>query len=113
MAKYISDELKRLADGLLAEDETPARQENDPIDGFFIEDNDTTPADVQVPYRNFANGYRAKTNQPSDVDLERYSEEVYGTKAPSNKPLIILALTLLTGIIAVLCWWAWRLGGPV
>ena len=111
MAKNISDELKRLAEGLLAEDETPAQQDDSPIDDFFLEDIDTTPTDVQVPYRNFANGYQARTNQPSDVDLESYSEEVYGARAPSNKPLIILALCLLTGIIALLCWWVWRLGG--
>ena len=111
MAKNLNDELKRLADGLLAEDETPARQEDSDIDGFFLEDNDTVPADVQVPYRNFANGYQVKTNQPSSVDLDSYSEEVYGARTPSNKPLIILALILLSGIIAVLCWWVWRLGG--
>ncbi len=111
MAKNLNDELKRLADGLLAEDETNEQQDDTGLDDFFLEDNDTTPADVQVPYRNFANGYRARTNQPSDVDLESYSEEVYGSKAPSNKPLIILALILLTCNILVLCWWVWRLGG--
>jgi hypothetical protein len=111
MAKNLNDELKRLANGLLAEDEAPARQEDADIDGFFLEENDTVPADVQVPYRNFANGYQAKTNQPSDVDLDSFSDEVYGAKAPSNKPLIILALILLTCNIALLCWWVWRLGG--
>lgn len=109
MAKNMNDELRRLADGLLAEDEEA--KQSDALEDFFLEDNDTTPADVQVPYRNFANGYQARTNQPSDVDLERYSEEVYGGKRPSNKPLIILALILLSCNIALLCWWVWRLGG--
>ena len=109
MAKNMNDELRRLADGLLAEDEE--EQHSDALEDFFLEDNDTTPADVQVPYRNFANGYRARTNQPSDVDLDSYSEEVYDAKTPSNKPLIILALILLSCNIAVLCWWVWRLGG--
>lgn len=108
MAKNMNEELKRLADGLLAEDEP---QDRTGLEDFFLEDSDTTPADVQVPYRNFANGYQARTNQPSDVDLDSYSEAVYGAKEPSNKPLIILALILLSGIIAVLCWWVWRLGG--
>ena len=109
MVKNMNDELRRLADGLLAEDEEA--KQSDALEDFFLEDNDTTPADVQVPYRNFANGYQARTNQPSDVDLERYSEEVYGGKRPSNKPLIILALILLSCNIALLCWWVWRLGG--
>ena len=109
MAKNMNEELRRLADGLLAEDEEA--QQSDALEDFFLEENDTTPADVQVPYRNFANGYQARTNQPSDVDLERYSEEVYGGKRPSNKPLIILALILLSCNIALLCWWVWRLGG--
>ena len=109
MAKNMNDELRRLADGLLAEDEEA--KQSDALEDFFLEDNDTTPADVQVPYRNFANGYQARTNQPSDVDLERYSEEVYGGKRPSNKPLIILALILLSCNIALLCWWVWQLGG--
>lgn len=109
MAKNMNEELRRLADGLLAEDEEA--KQSDALEDFFLEDNDTTPADVQVPYRNFANGYQARTNQPSDVDLERYSEEVYGGKRPSNKPLIILALILLSCNIALLCWWVWRLGG--
>ena len=109
MAKNMNEELRRLADGLLAEDEDA--QPSDALEDFFLEDNDTTPADVQVPYRNVANGYQARTNQPSDVDLERYSEEVYGGKRPSNKPLIILALILLSCNIALLCWWVWRLGG--
>ena len=109
MAKNMNEELRRLADGLLAEDEEV--KQSDALEDFFLEDNDTTPADVQVPYRNFANGYQARTNQPSDVDLERYSEEVYSGKRPSNKPLIILALILLSCNIALLCWWVWRLGG--
>lgn len=109
MAKNMNEELRRLADGLLAEDEEA--KQSDALEDFFLEDNDTTPADVQVPYRNFANGYQARTNQPSDVDLERYSEEVYSGKRPSNKPLIILALILLSCNIALLCWWVWRLGG--
>ena len=111
MANNINDELKRLANGLLQEDETDEGQDLTGIEDFFLDDNDTTPADIQVPYRNFANGYQPSTNQPSDVDLDSYSDEVYGAKAPSNKPLIILALILLTCNILVLCWWVWRLGG--
>ena len=97
-------ELKRLEEALLRE-ERP--QEED----FPFDDGDTTPAETHAPYRNFANGYRAYTNQPSDVDMEDYSEEVRAGDKSSSAPLMILALVLIIAILLVLCWWVVRYMG--
>ena len=108
MAKNMDQELKRLSEELLAGEQT---EQSAFEEDFSFEITDTTPGELHGPYRNFANGYRAQTNQPSDVDLESYSQQVYEAQAPSNKPLIILALTLTGCIVALLLWWVWRLGG--
>lgn len=108
MAKKMHDTLGRLSEELLAEE---APEQSPFPEDFFLEDDDTTPADLREPYRNFANGYRVRTNQPADVDLESYSRQVYEAKMPSNKPLVILALVLTLCILLVVAWWVWRLGG--
>lgn len=106
MAKKM--DLGKLSQELLAEEEaarTPMEED------FALDDGDTTPAELHGPYRNFANGYQARTNQPSDVDLEDYSRQVYDAEGVSNKPLIILALVLTGCILLLVLWWVWRLGG--
>ena len=108
MAKKMEDALGRLSEELLAEEN---REDKSLPGDFFLEDDDTTPAELNEPYRNYANGYRAWTNQPSGVDLEEYSEEVYAGKTRSNKPLVLLALVLTLCILLLVGWWVWRLGG--
>ena len=99
-------ELKRLEKELLRSDQSTEVPE-DEDDGILFNE-DLISAETKVPYRNFANGYRAYTNQPSDVNLEEYSEEVRDGGQKSNAPLVALALGLFACILLVLCWWAWR-----
>lgn len=106
-------ELQRLEEELLTQEEpkqTP-EEENILFDDEFDIEGGRIPADVQVSYRNFANGYRAYTNQHSDVDMERYTQQVMEGEKKSNAPLVVLILVLLACILMVICWWAYRYMG--
>ncbi len=106
-------ELQRLEKELLAQEELQQPPEEEDIlfdDEFHMDDGQILP-NVQVSYRNFANGYQAYTNHPSDVDMEQYTQQVLDGKERSNAPLVVLVLVLLTCILMVVCWWAYRYMG--
>ena len=107
MFEQKDSQLRRLEEELLREEQA-ANTDPDGVEDILFEEDAGDLPQVQVPYRNFFNGYQAYTNQPSGVDLDSYSEDVRTGGEKSNAPLVILALTLFICILMVLCWWVWR-----
>ena len=63
--------------------------------------------------RNFASGYKAYNTDTCDEDLEAYSQQVYAPKKKGLAGLVITALLLSAGIVAVLCYLWVRFGGAL
>lgn len=131
MFQDAKEELKRLEQQLLAEEDEPVQEEStedisseeleelkqllesDSEKPMITEDDDfdiVRNFDGQV--RNFANNYKAYNSDKTDTDLERYSEEVrYPSQDRSESFLTVLALVLLAGILGILVWWLVRFKG--
>ena len=92
------EELQRLENALLAEEETPEEAEDELFP--FEDPEDTRPADGPIPYRNHANHYRVTNTDRTDVDLEEYSRQVYEGK-PKGCGLWLAVLFLLIAAAAI------------
>jgi hypothetical protein len=99
------EELKRLEQALLEEEETPEEVPEQEIDW-----QDTRPAEVAVPYRNFSNGYRAYNTDKTDTDFDEYAQQVHDGRG-KNRALVVLASLLGLGIGAVVIYLLLRYGG--
>ena len=102
MHKDTQEALERLERELLAE-EQPEPTEDDLdllIDDILFDDEEDTPLEETMIYRNSANQYRAYNADRTDLDLEDYSDEVYEEPPVNFKdllfPLIMLGLICLT-----------------
>ena len=131
MFQDAKEELKRLEQQLLAEEDEPVQEESaedisseeleelkqllesDSEKPMITEDDDfdiVRNFDGQV--RNFANNYKAYNSDKTDTDLESYSEEIrYPSQDRSESFLTVLALVLLAGILGILVWWLIRFKG--
>lgn len=131
MFQDAQEELKRLEQELLAEENTPEQalspEEDDLLDE---EDLDTllsqtqrieTPEGAAVyrnhsndygkALRNYASGYKAYNTDHCDPDLDEYAQQVYAPKKKGVTGLVITALLLTAAIFAVLCYLIVRYGG--
>ena len=124
MFKDQKEELQRLEQALLAEEDTVEEQEEElPSLEDTLRWEDTRPADGPVVYQNFSNdygaelrnyasGYKAYNTDKTDNDLDSYSETVrQGNK--STAALVVLAGVLAAGIIAVTVYLLLRFGGHI
>ena len=131
MFRDAKEELKRLEQQLLAEEDEPVQEEtaddisseeleelkqlleSDSEEPMLTEDDDfdiVRNFDGQV--RNYANNYKAYNSDKSDTDLESYSEEVRNPgQDRSESFLTVLALVLMAGILGILVWWLIRFKG--
>ncbi len=131
MFRDTKEELKRLEQQLLAEEDEQIQEESaedissEELEELkqLLESNSEEPMitedddfdivrnfDGQV--RNYANNYKAYNSDKSDTDLESYSEEVRNpSQDRSESFLTVLALVLLAGILGVLAWWLVRFKG--
>lgn len=114
MFKDTEKELKRLEAELLAEEEMDEQQEAYAPDGEF---SDTWADDTQIfecvpQYRDAVNGYEAAdhiyNSDDLDEDLDAFSQEVREPRKNSITGLLITALLLTAGILAVVAWWLIR-----
>lgn len=111
------EELQRLAQQLLAEEEDGLPEEEAPdalersIESLLSEE----PAGEHPgAYVNYANGYHysAGNTDTADVDLEQYSQTVLeGPKKEKLTGLLLLMLLLLLGIVGILGYWMLRYMG--
>ena len=131
MFQDAKEELKRLEQQLLAEEDEPVQEEStedisseeleelkqllesDSEEPMITEDDDfDTVRNFDGQVRNFANNYKAYNSDKTDTDLESYSEEVrYPSKDRSESFLTVLALVRLAGILGILVWWLVRFKG--
>ncbi len=130
MFKDRNEELQRLEQALLEEDETmvftpveAAEPEEDMAeeDGLLAEEtldellDDVAPGKASVAYQNFSNDYgKAYTAYNSDVtdeDLDEYCEQVLEPPKPSYTGLVILACLLALGILGFVIFMLLRAGG--
>ena len=110
MYKDAREELKRLEEALLEEEEPQEEElqeeteEEDvtllleDIKGFLGEDEEAT-----IPH--------VYNTDRTDTDLDSYSEEVHSGQKQSLTGLVILAVALALGIVAIVVWWVIRYGG--
>lgn len=98
MFKDRSEELKRLEEELLEEEELPETWE---------EEEKEEPEVVPAKPRH----YRVKSTDRVDVDLLRYSEEVEQAERSSGRGLVLLMVLLALGVAAVLLYYVLRFGG--
>ena len=128
MFRDTKEELKRLEEQLLAEEELPQKpqseEENgeDPLaalmggDTVVIRQEDLEKAAKTQPARRgrYVGKYEAYNTDKADADLKEYSEEVRAPKKDrSILALSILALVLLAAIFGVLIWWLVRFRGLI
>ena len=110
MFKDRKEELRRLEEELLLEDEADSPQElpEDDPENTYLDDTDDFGQETEETYYNYSNGYGAYNAYNSDVtdeDLEEYSKKVYGnTGERKNRGLLILTLILLSAILCTLAW---------
>ena len=115
------EELRRLEEELLLEEELEAREallQQEPEEAeALLDDPDDFGEETEETYYNYGNGYGepvfdAYNTDFSDEDLEEYSEDVYrGSTGSGNRGLVILALCLTAAILAVIAWCALRFSG--
>lgn len=120
MWRDAEEELQRLEAELLAEEEPV--EEEDLLEDALLDEllQDTRAENVGVyqnfsndygkKLRNYASGYKAYNSDKTDEDLECYSETV---REPEKgiTGLVITAIALTLGILAVLAWWLLRYRG--
>lgn len=97
MRRETQQELERLQQALLEEEEAASTQDDTPLE------LETDIADTEY-YRNYAGTVRVYNTDRTDVDLEEYSRKVYKARRPGLTILVCL-LILLTGVLAVLVLW--------
>lgn len=100
MFKDRNEELKRLEEELLEEEELPEIFED-------AEEGTEEPEIVPAKPRH----YRVKSTDRVDVDLLRYSEEIEQAERSSGRGLVLLMVLLALGVAAVLLYYVLRFGG--
>lgn len=131
MFQDAQEELKRLEQELLAEEDTP-EQAQTPEEDDLLDEEDLdallsqtqrieTPEGAAVyrnhsndygkALRNYASGYKAYNTDNCDPDLDEYAQQVYAPKKKGIAGLVITALLLTAAIFAVLCYLIVRYGG--
>lgn len=118
MFKDRNEELRRLEEALLEEEELQLPVEETPQDEELLTDEildelleDPAPVPGNVPYQNFSNDYGQAYNADSvDVDLEEFSEQVRQPKK-DHSGLVILVCLLALGVLGVLIFLMLRYGG--
>lgn len=129
MFRDAKEELDRLQEQLLEEEEDLPEEDDDEGDGDFpaekqlddLLDEDTAIPDAPVyrnfsndygrGLRNFASGYRAYNGDKTDTDLDEYSEEVYSGKKKNSGCCAGVLVLLLAAAAAVAVWWYLQGGG--
>lgn len=125
MFKDRSEELRRLEEALLEEEEYDVQEETaadisgdealltDDILDELLED--TVPAKGAVTYQNFSNdygnSYTAYNTDVTDGDLDEYCEQVQQAPKKDNTGLVILACLLALGILGIVIYMMLRYGG--
>ncbi len=112
MARDTDEELKRLQQALLEEEEDA--QEDDELPQLATEEDSPIPnVDVYQNFsndygkklRNYASGYRAYNTDKTDTDLESYSEEIRdGRKSLGLLWFLVFLLLALIGIVCAVLW---------
>ena len=128
MFRDTKEELKRLEEELLAEEDLPKMEQDEEeiseetlsklMDGdtVVIRQEDLEKAAKTRPARHgrYVGRYEAYNTDKADADLGEYSEEVRRPKKDrSILALSILALVLLAAIFGVLIWWLVRFRGLI
>ena len=115
------EELQRLQEQLLEEEEVSEEvpeEEDDLFDGFEEEEDPGEDPQVYRNFsndygkglRNFASGYKAYNGDTTDVDLEQFSEDVQ--RGPAAVPwLLIVILVLMAVVVGAIAWFCIRTGG--
>lgn len=98
MPKDTEEELQRLENWLLAEEEEEAEapQEQSP-----------------APLSSYGAGCKMYNSDRTDEDLEVFSEEVFAPKKDSLTGLVLIFIFLCLGILCVLLWWLLRWKGVI
>lgn len=114
------EELQRLEEALLAEEEyeaqlspEQAQEEEDLLSEDFLDEllEDTSPAKESVAYQNFSNAYgKAYNSDRTDVDMEEYSETVRKAKKDNFGWLIVVCLLLIL-LLGAAVWYVLHRGG--
>lgn len=114
------EELQRLEEALLAEEEYDAQlqPEETPVEEALLSDDildalldDTSPSTESVAYQNFSNAYgRAYNSDTTDVDMEKYCKKVQNTKKDHFGWLIVVCLLLIL-ILGIAVWYVLHRGG--
>ena len=103
MYKDAEEELKRLEDALLEEEEIQPEED-------LVEPSDETRVFHWQP-EELKKAGRIYNTDKTDEDLELFSEAVHSGEQKSLTGWIITAVALAAGIVAVVIWWIVRYGG--
>ncbi len=117
------EELKRLQEQLLEEEQPEEDFREELPDEVFFEDfpEESEPGEDPDVYRNFSNaygknlrnfasGYKAYNADKVDVDLDEFSREVQNERTDTPWLLIVI-LALMAAVVAAIVWFYVRLGG--
>lgn len=115
MFKDAKEELKRLEEALLEEEEDQQADEDveallDQAKEMLEQTSDETQVFRWQPEELQRSG-RMYNSDRTDEDLQQFSEQVRGGEKKSLTGLIIIAAILAAGIVAVVIWWILRYGG--
>jgi len=124
MFRDAKEELRRLEEELLAQDEPTAEEdgllEEETLDALLQED--TRAKDGTVIYKNFSNaygkglrnyasGYRAYNTDHTDENPDEMSEALLSETSDGLRGLTVTALVLSCGIVLTLIWLLLRYWG--
>ena len=129
MFRDTQEELKRLEEQLLAEEDLPKEQEPELDEATRVipipqaqellsdlEESEEEETDLPQPQRKkkgrYIGHFEAYNSDRTDTDMKKYSEEV---RQPKGDPVVlalsILALILMAAILGILIWWFIRFRG--
>ncbi len=117
MYKDAKEELKRLEEALLEEEEIRTEESEEDLDALLQQAKELLeePSDETQVFHwqpeELKKAGRVYNTDKTDEDLERFSEAVRSGEKKSLTGLIITAAALAAGIVAVLIWWIVRYGG--
>ena len=117
MSRDTDEELQRLQDALLQEDEEKETvcEEDETLPNIVTDDTFRIPDagvyqnfsnDYGKNLRNYATGYNAYNADKTDTDLDEFCETVLEEKRPHN--LLWLPIVLLVILSAVICAVTWK-----
>lgn len=135
MFRDTQEELKRLEEQLLAEEDLPKEQEQEPeldqatrvipipqaqepLSDLTEEAEEAEEEEPELPQPRrkktgrYIGRFEAYNSDKTDTDLNKYSEEV---RRPKGDPVVlalsVLALILMAAILGILIWWFIRFRG--